>query len=141
MRALRKNTRLELIFLLLLTIMCAAKTENISIRGTLASAVYMDSGKNKGEKMQVKIKAEIIEKNGVYRYFDRDGNELFEGDFIQYESGRIEELYGTVNGELGTDATNPAWIKSGRAVPCEYGIYPLNCADVAEARKYITDQE
>ena len=31
----------------------------------------------------------------------------------------------TTEGELGTDATNPKWIENGRAVECEYGIYPL----------------
>ena len=30
---------------------------------------------------------------------------------------------------FGIDATNPAWIASGRAIPCEYGIYPLNERD------------
>lgn len=39
-----------------------------------------------------------------------------------------ETLYRTENGTLGTDATNPSWIASGRAVPCEYGIYPLEDA-------------
>ena len=37
----------------------------------------------------------------------------------------MQRVYATENGELGTDATNPKWIKSGRAVPCEYGIYPF----------------
>lgn len=30
---------------------------------------------------------------------------------------------------LGTDATNPIWIEKGRAVPCEYGIYPFGSGD------------
>ena len=36
---------------------------------------------------------------------------------------------------LGTDATNPAWIKSGRAVPCEFGIYPLTEDEMKEIEK------
>lgn len=35
------------------------------------------------------------------------------------------KLYLTVDGRLGTDATNPSWLESGRAFPCEWGIYPL----------------
>ena len=68
-------------------------------------------------------KAKIIEENGAYRYFDRDGKELHDGDIIVYESGREEKLYRTTDGTLGTDATNPHWISTGRATTCEYGIY------------------
>ena len=71
----------------------------------------------------------------VVRYFDKEGNELFEGDSVRYESGRVEKLYLTEKGELGTDATNPALIESGRAVECEYGIYPLNYMDLQEIVK------
>ena len=68
--------------------------------------------------------------NGQKKYFDRNGKEIIDGCWIKYLHGdksleRIEKVYSTVNGELGTDATNPAWIDSGRAVPCEFGIYPL----------------
>lgn len=62
---------------------------------------------------------------GVTRYFDKNGTEITEGSVIQFENGRKEKVYKTVNDELGTDATNPAWIEIGRAVECEYGIYPL----------------
>lgn len=79
-------------------------------------------------------KAKIIEENGAYRYFDRDGKELHDGDTIVYESGREEKLYLTTGGTLGTDATNPHWISTGRAIPCEYGIYPLEPSDLREAR-------
>ena len=34
--------------------------------------------------------------------------------------------------QLGTDATNPSWIKSGRAIACEYGIYPLGSLETDE---------
>lgn len=87
--------------------------------------------------MNKENKGKIVEKDGVYRYFDRDGMELFDGDFIEHENGQREELYMTENGELGTDATNPLWIETGRAVACEYGIYPLNYADVAEIKKVL----
>lgn len=58
-------------------------------------------------------------------YFDKNGKEITEGCRIKYENGDVKEVYLTENDELGTDATNPKWLKSGRAVPCEYGIYPL----------------
>lgn len=70
--------------------------------------------------------------NGKKRYYDRNGKEITDGCKIKYESGRVAEVYLTTEGELGIDATNPAWIKSGRAVPCEYGIYPLYHADTEE---------
>ena len=68
--------------------------------------------------------------DGKKRYFDRNGKEITEGCYIKYLHGdkslqRIETVYETIDGELGTDATNPDWIESGRVVPCEYGIYPL----------------
>ena len=67
--------------------------------------------------------------NGKKRYFDRNGREITEGCKIRYENGvrteAIYKVYRTENDELGTDATNPKWIATGRAVPCEYGIYPL----------------
>lgn len=73
----------------------------------------------------------IKTENGKTRYFDRNGKEITEGCYIKYVHGdksleRIEKVYKTEDGELGTDATNPKWIESGRAVACEFGIYPLN---------------
>ena len=71
----------------------------------------------------------IKTENGKRRYFDRNGKEITEGCKIRYENGMrsrtVYTVYRTENDELGTDATNPSWIESGRAVPCEYGIYPL----------------
>lgn len=67
--------------------------------------------------------------NGKTRYFDRNGKEITEGCKIRYDSGKVMEVYLTENDELGTDATNPKWIEMGRAVPCEFGIYPLNKED------------
>lgn len=68
--------------------------------------------------------------NGKRRYFDRHGVEITEGCYVKYLHGdksmeRIEKVYRTEDNELGTDATNPKWIEIGRAVPCEYGIYPM----------------
>ena len=56
-------------------------------------------------------------------------------DGICYEDGREEKLYLTADGRLGTDATNPSWVKSGRAVSCEYGIYPLEYEEMREISK------
>lgn len=69
--------------------------------------------------------------NGQKRYFDRNGKEITEGCEIKYLHGdksleRIAKVCRTDEGELGVDATNPKWIEKGWAVPCEYGIYPLN---------------
>lgn len=70
-----------------------------------------------------------------YHYFDCAGHELREGDSVLFPTGEIEVLYLTSDGLLGIDATNPAWIKSGRAAPCEFGIYPLTTIDVKCIRK------
>lgn len=82
--------------------------------------------------MNTELKAKIVNKNGVYRYYDKEGNELHPGDIVIFEDGREEKIYLTENNELGTDATNPVWIKTGRAVACEYGIYPLAYRDMGE---------
>jgi hypothetical protein len=63
--------------------------------------------------------------NGKYKYFDKNGKEILENCVIRYPYGRERIVYRTVEDELGIDATNPKWIESGRAVPCEWGIYPL----------------
>lgn len=82
----------------------------------------------------MKSKARIIEDGSAYRYFDRDGNELHDEDVVVYEDGREERIYLTIDGKLGTDATNPHWIETGRARPCEYGIYPLTISELREVR-------
>lgn len=72
-------------------------------------------------------------KQNRYRYFDKHGVEIHEGDKIRRASGQVEMVYEWENiyGErgLGTDATNPVWIENGRAVPCEFGIYNLDGVD------------
>lgn len=64
------------------------------------------------------------------RYFDKHGVEITEGCKIKYENGAVKTVYAWSDQEenvgLGTDATNPKWIESGRAYPCEYGIFPLS---------------
>lgn len=67
------------------------------------------------------------------RYFDKNGVEIKEGSVILM-GGRARIVYMLADGEqLGTDATNPKWIETGRAVACEFGCYPLNVNDLMEA--------
>ena len=70
--------------------------------------------------------------NGKYRYFDRNGKEIVRDCIIRYPDGKEMIVYETVEGELGTDATNPVWIEKGWAVPCEYGIYPFEDKETEE---------
>lgn len=70
--------------------------------------------------------------NNKIPYYDSVGNALHDGDIVRYSDGREEKLYTTEDGQLGTDATNKKWIEMGRAVPCEYGIYPLEKCDLEE---------
>jgi len=70
--------------------------------------------------------------NGKRRYFDRNGSEITAGCQIRYESGQIRTVYLTEDNQLGTDATNPRWIATGRAISCEYGIYPLSKEETEE---------
>lgn len=65
-------------------------------------------------------------------YFDKNGKEITEGCHIRFADGRVEKVYLTTEGELGTDATNPVWLKSGRAYECQYGVYPLTFAETQE---------
>ena len=66
------------------------------------------------------------------RYFDRNGREITDGCRVKYLDGRIEKIYYTNKWQLGTDATNPTWIKSGRVSECEYDIYPLTRQETEE---------
>ena len=66
------------------------------------------------------------------RYFDKNREEILEGCTIKYADGKTKKVYMTENGELGTDATNPRWIELGKAVACEYGIYPLEHEETDE---------
>jgi hypothetical protein len=67
--------------------------------------------------------------NGNRKYFDKNGKEIVRDCIILCPNGNEMIVYETVEGELGTDATNPAWIDKGWATPCEYGIYPFTKAE------------
>ena len=71
--------------------------------------------------------------DGKMKYFDKNGKEITEGCVIKFADGRTEKVYLTAENELGTDATNPKWIETGRATECEFGIYPLTRQDTEEA--------
>ena len=75
----------------------------------------------------MELKATILRNgsNENVRYFDKNGEELFEDDYILDGDRNVKKLYRTENRELGTDATNPIRIERGLAIPCEAGIYPL----------------
>lgn len=83
------------------------------------------------------LKATMVydEVNDNYTYYDKNGNILHDGDTIIYDDGKEEKLYETEEGFLGTDATNRLWIETGRAVPCEYGVYPLEDRELMEVVK------
>ena len=83
------------------------------------------------------LKATMVydEVNDKYIYFDRNGVMLQDGDIIVYADGREEKVYESTDGSLGTDATNKHWIETGRAVPCEYGLYPLEYEELKEVVK------
>lgn len=74
-----------------------------------------------------------------YRYFDKEGNGLHAGDLVEFDDRdqehKIKKLYETEDGELGTDATNPIWLLTGRAYECEFGIYPLSSYDLEHCVK------
>lgn len=58
------------------------------------------------------------------KYYDINNRQIKEGDIVLLE-GKQKRVYLSKDGRLGTDATNPAWIEIGRAIECEYGIYPF----------------
>lgn len=74
------------------------------------------------------------------KYYDKHKNEITEGCFVRFDDGRIEKIYLTEDNELGTDATNKTWIEKGRAVECEYGIYPLDTYDCEHCEVITTKQ-
>lgn len=68
---------------------------------------------------------------GKNHYYDIHGEEIHDGDTVLLD-GRERKVLLTTDGCLGLDATNPAWIESGRAAPGEYGIYPFDEDDEPE---------
>lgn len=75
-------------------------------------------------------KAKIDTDSNPYRYFDKYGNEVHAYDIIRIDEERLEMVYPTEYGTLGTDSTNRAWIREGRAYRCQFGIYPFNIEDM-----------
>ena len=75
----------------------------------------------------------IVYEGGKRKYYDRNGKEITEGSKVRYMNSKrsqdVYKVYRTSEDELGVDATNPKWIESGRAVPCEYGIFPFSYAE------------
>lgn len=67
----------------------------------------------------------IIIENEELKYYDKHGTQITNGCSVRYMDGSVRSVYLASNGLLGTDATNPKWIESGRASECEYGIYPM----------------
>lgn len=67
-----------------------------------------------------------------YQYFDKNFNEVHKGDFLT-DGKRVYEVF-QVEGEqeLGRDATNPLWVRSGRAAPAQYGLYKFDEQDMQE---------
>lgn len=70
---------------------------------------------------------------GVRHYFDKNGDEIFEGDLIKIRRMPAQRVYLAKDGQLGTDATNPLWVAFGRAAPCQFGIWPLTREDTDDA--------
>lgn len=93
----------------------------------------------------MKNKARIDYSTKPYTYYDMDGKIIRENDSIEFyleendgtllKTGRIDRVYLLKDEEsLGIDATNPEWIKNGRAYPCEYGCYALNLDDLKHCK-------
>lgn len=77
------------------------------------------------------------------RYFDKNGKEVKAGDYIRYDGeSRTRKVYLLEGDEqLGIDATNPSWIRKGRASECEYGCYPLLLADMIQVEVVENGEE
>lgn len=73
------------------------------------------------------------------QYFDKHGNQIHENDLVRYEDGKIKKVIRTIHDELGTDATNPAWVGAGRAYEGEFGIYPFEEQETNEVEIYHCD--
>lgn len=83
----------------------------------------------------MELKGKVLEENGTYRYFDKNGAELFAGDTIRYDDGTTEKLCATVDGKLGVDSTNPNW-NSRMVTPNNgFGVYVLTKNELSEAEK------
>ena len=67
----------------------------------------------------MELKATILEESGIYRYFDKNGTELFAGDTIRYDDGTTEKLFLSKEGQLGIELAQKRW----RSI---LGIRPLS---------------
>lgn len=83
----------------------------------------------------MELKGKVLEENGTYRYFDKNGTELFAGDTIRYDDGTTEKLFLSEKGQLGIDSTNPNWHKRDGEPYGGFGLYPLTVSDLKEAEK------
>ena len=79
-----------------------------------------------------------ITPNGI-QYFDKHGTNIYENDLVKYPDGKIKKVIRTDHDELGTDATNPAWIEAGRAYEGEFGIYPFGDNETDDLEIYRCD--
>ena len=70
-------------------------------------------------------KLKIDYKSNPPRYYDVNNVEIRDGDTVLI-NGKEKKVYLAEDNYLGTDATNPKWIETGRAVECEFGIYPFD---------------
>ena len=84
--------------------------------------------------------------NDKRRYFDKNGVEIREGDeIILSEGGTPLKVYLCADGQLGLDATNPAWIKVAGQSPAnmvstpDSGGYSVRsgCRKCIRHRKWI----
>lgn len=82
------------------------------------------------------MKAIIDYNTKPFTYYDINGEKIEAGDMISINNSNPTKVY-LLDDEktLGIDSTNPAWIKAGRAVPCEFGCYPLNIEDLEQCVK------
>lgn len=55
-------------------------------------------------------------------YYDRFGNELFEGNLVS-DGVSTQRLYRAADGGLGVRLY--AWTESGKVCDCDYGVYPI----------------
>ena len=69
-----------------------------------------------------------VSKYQDYTYYDMNGVEINHGDTVLMDGREWVVLLGDF-GCLGVDSTNPVWIKQGRAVVGEYGVYPFEETD------------
>ena len=63
-----------------------------------------------------------------HTYYDMNGVEIRKGDTVLMD-GKEWDVLLCDDGCLGVDATNPVWVRTGRAFQGEYGVYPFEESD------------